>query len=141
MTFGYSEMTTKFENENESTADNVVLMIQDEEPMVRPSTYLAWSLFNSICCFVCCCNWFTVPFSIPALIYSLKARENINAGKTARAAANGRISKFLNYIVMFIVIIPIVAAFIIVPTAYYYINYYVNRTERVIFSEIVESAK
>ena|ERR1712127_1359 len=108
MTFAeYSKMTTP--NEEASNKDDVILTIQDAEILEQPRTYLVWSLFNSLCCLLCCCNWFSLPFSIPALIYSLKARENIRMGNIKRAIANSRISRFLNLIVLITVISLIIA--------------------------------
>jgi hypothetical protein len=49
------------------------------------------SVFNLICCFGCC-------LGIPAVIFSCRANDNVNAGRLAEARSDAQIAKILNIV-------------------------------------------
>ena len=62
------------------------------------NSYLCWSILNTFC-FLCCFP-FVLPFSIPALIFSLKSRESRRAGNLNKAIAHSRIACKFNAIIL-----------------------------------------
>ena len=62
------------------------------------NTHLCWSIMNTFC-FLCCFP-FVLPFSIPALIFSLKSRESRRAGNLTKAMAHSRIACKFNGIIL-----------------------------------------
>ncbi|KAJ8391264.1 hypothetical protein AAFF_G00095310 [Aldrovandia affinis] len=63
-------------------------------------TYLAWSIFNTLCC---CC-----PIGIAAIVCSSRVSGANNVGDTTRAQEASRIAKILNIVGLVLGIILII---------------------------------
>ena len=79
------------------------------------NTYLRWSICNTI--FFVCAGTCAIPFFLPALIYSCRAKDFSSKGKYEEAHHSAECSRIWNIIATIFTIICILAAIIFVFTA------------------------
>ena len=100
----YQSKENRFPGQNEP-------FITKDDDFDNVKSHLGWSLVNSLCC--TCTGIGVLFFSIPASIFSCRARDSIKDGDYYQATKNSMYAKILNILATILVIISLVALAVI----------------------------